>query len=124
MRVAALTMVYNEPVWARVWVRHYARQVGAAHCLVLDHGSDDGSTAGLEVAVERVRRSTLDEDARARLVSDCAAVLLRSYDAVVHTDADELLIADPLRYADLRAYAAANAGGGDGVRGRSAAFAG
>ena len=33
------------------------------------------------------------------------AELLRGFDAVVHTDADELLVADPARYADLRAYA-------------------
>jgi hypothetical protein len=106
MRIAALTMVYNEPVWARVWVRHYARQVGAEHCLVLDHGSTDGSTDGLGVAVERMRRSALDEDARAVVVSDCVRALLQRYDAVVHTDADELLVADPLHYADLTAYAA------------------
>lgn len=108
MRVAALTMIYNEPLWARVWVSHFARQVGAANCLVIDHGSTDGSTTGLGVAVERVQRSgALDEDRRAELVSDIAAALLRGYDAVVHTDADELLLADPARFADLREYAAA-----------------
>ena len=106
MRVAALTMVHNEPVWAPVWVRHYSRQVGAANCLVIDHGSTDGSTDALGVAVERVRRSALDEDARAGLVSECVRELLRSYDAVVHSDADELLIADPSQYEDLRAFAA------------------
>lgn len=108
MRVAALTMVYNEPVWTRVWVRHYAREVGAAHCMVLDHGSTDGSTEGLGVTVERMRRSALDEDARAALVSDCVRELLRRYDAVVHTDVDELLVADPKRYAGLPALAAAS----------------
>jgi hypothetical protein len=106
MRVAALTMMYNEPVWAQVWARHYAREVGAENCLILDHGTTDGSLDGLPVTIERLRRSALDEDARAALVSDCVAVLLRSYDAVVHTDADELLIVDPEHFADLRAYAA------------------
>ncbi len=109
MRVAALTMMYNEPVWARVWVRHYAREVGPENCLILDHGTDDGSLDGLAeqgVRVERMRRSALDEDARAAVVSDCAAALLERYDAVVHSDADELLLADPARFADLRAYAA------------------
>ena len=105
MRVAALTMVYNEPLWAPVWVRHYSRQVGAENCLILDHGSTDGSTDNLGVAVERVHRSALDEDARAALVSDCVREMLRSYDAVVHTDADELLVADPVQFADLRAFA-------------------
>ena len=107
MRVAAVTMMFNEPVWAPVWVRHYARQVGAENCLVLDHGTTDGSTEGLGVRVERVRRSALDEEARAALVSDCVRELLRGYDAVVHSDADELVFADPARFADLAAYAAA-----------------
>lgn len=106
MRVAAVTMMHNEPVWAPVWVRHYAREVGAENCVVLDHGSTDGSTAGLGVRVERVRRSALDEDARAALVSDVVRELLRGYDAVVHTDADELLVADPAQFATLRDYAA------------------
>ena len=52
MRVAALTMMHNETVWAPVWARHYAREVGAENCLVLDHGSTDGSTDGLGVHVE------------------------------------------------------------------------
>ena len=106
MRLAALTMIFNEPVWAPVWVRHYARQVGQENCFVLDHGSTDGSTAGLGVQVELVERTSLDERARAALVSARVAALLNEYDAVVHSDADELVIADPGRYADLRAFAA------------------
>ena len=110
MRLAALTMAFNEPVWARVWARHYARQVGAEHCFLLDHGSDDGSTEGLGVRVERFARSALDEDERAARVSVRAARLLQDYDAVVHADIDELLIADPRRFRDLRAFAAATGG--------------
>jgi hypothetical protein len=107
MRLAALTMVYNEPVWAGVWADFYSRQVGAANCFLLDHGSDDGSTEGLEVHVERLARSALDENARAATVSAVAAELLRSYDAVVHSDVDELVLADPSRYRDLPAFAEA-----------------
>ncbi len=109
MRVAALTMAYNEPVWARVWARYYARQVGAAHCYLLDHGSDDGSTDGLALNVEWLGRSPLDEVARAALVSERAAALLQSYDAVVHSDVDELVVAAPERYSDLVAFAGAAA---------------
>ena len=108
MRVAALTMAYNEPVWARVWAGFYARQVGAANCFLLDHGSDDGSTEGLGITVERIARVWLDEDERAARVSERAAELLRSYDAVVHSDVDELVVADPSRFADLVAFAAAS----------------
>lgn len=110
MRVAALTMSYNEPVWARVWARHYARQVGAEHCFLMDHGSDDGSAEGLDVNVERLGRSALDEEERAARVSQRAAVLLEHYDAVVHADVDELVVADPRRFRDLRAFAAAAPG--------------
>jgi hypothetical protein len=110
MRVAALTMSYNEPIWARVWAQHYSRQVGAEHCFLLDHGSDDGSADRLGVHVERLARSALDEEERAVRMSDRAAKLLEHYDAVVHADVDELVLADPRRYRDLRAFAAAAAG--------------
>ncbi len=113
MRVAALTMSYNEPVWARIWARHYGGQVGAEHCYLVDHGSEDGSADGLEVNVERLARSALDEEERAARMSARAADLLGRYDAVVHADVDELVLADPRRYRDLRAYAAARGVAGE-----------
>lgn len=106
MRIAALTMMYNEPVWAGVWARHYAGQLGAEHCTVLDHGSDDGSADGLAVRVRRLGRSALDETWRAAIVADEVRALLRHYDAVIHADVDELLVADPERYEGLQALAA------------------
>ena len=107
MRVAALTMAYNEPVWAPAWARHYATQVGAENCLLLDHGTDDGSTDGLPVPVRRLPRSPLDEVLRVHQVREAVAELLMRYDAVIHSDADELLLADPACYRDLRSFAAA-----------------
>ncbi len=107
MRVAAVTMAYNEPVWAPAWARHYAAQVGAENCLMLDHGSDDGSTDGLPVQVRRLERSPLDEVWRVEQVTAAVSELLGRYDAVIHTDTDELMLADPAQYADLRAFAAA-----------------
>jgi hypothetical protein len=47
----------------------------------------------------------LDEEARAALVSARAADLLGFYDAVVHSDADELVMADPARHRNLAAFA-------------------
>ena len=91
MQLAAVTMAYNEPVWAPAWARHYARQVGAEHCLVLDHGSDDGSTDGLPVPVRRLARSPLDDAWRVEQVAAVVQDLLGRDDAVIHTDADELL---------------------------------
>lgn len=111
MRIAALTMIYNEPVWAPVWARHYATQVGAENCFILDHGSDDGSThpdhLGLAMQVETLPRSPLDEEWRRDLVADRVKSLLVTYDAVIHTDVDELLIADPARWDGLQSWAKA-----------------
>ena len=96
MKLAAVTMVYNEPDYIDIWCRHYARQVGADNCYVIDHGSDDGTTDGLgEVNVTRLARSPFDDTARAELVSDFCRDLLKTYDVVVHADVDELLVADP-----------------------------
>ncbi len=107
MRVAALTMSYNEPVWAGAWARHYAGQLGAEHCTMLDHGSDDGSVEGLPVRVRRLARSALDEAWRVSVITEAVRVLLRRYDAVIYTDVDELLVADPRHYAGLLEFAAA-----------------
>ena len=108
MRVAALTMAYNEPVWAPVWARYYAGQLGAEHCLLLDHGSDDGSTGNLPIPVRRLPRSAVSEDWRGEVIEAEVRRLLQTYDAVICTDADELLLADPAHHPTL-ADAAAHA---------------
>lgn len=107
-RVAAVTMVYNEPEFVPLWVRHYGGQVGAAHCYVVDHGSEDGSTAGLgAVNVLRIPRSPKDDPKRTRFLSSFCSSLLEWYDAVIHVDVDELILPDPECCATLADYAAA-----------------
>ncbi len=106
--LAVVTMVYNEPVFLPVWLRHYAGQAGAANCFVLDHGSDDGSTAAAALAqasVLRLPRSPQDDGRRCGFVSDVCASLLNWYDAVIYTDVDELLVADPAVHASLAGLA-------------------
>ena len=100
--LAIVTMVYNEPDFLPVWAAHYRAAVGAEHCYVVDHGSDDGSvdTAG-PFQVTRLARSRLDEHWRADLVSRLCAGLLETYEAVAYTDVDELLVADPRRFDSL-----------------------
>ena len=106
--LAVVTMVYNEAALLPVWLRHFAAEVGAANCFVLDHGSDDGSTA--EAALRgasalRIPRSPQDDDRRCRFVADLCAGLLNWYEAVVYTDVDELLLADPAAWPSLAALA-------------------
>jgi hypothetical protein len=100
-------MVYNEADLLPIWRRHYEAQVGAPHCYIVDHGSDDGSTEGLgAISVLRLPRSAQEDTRRAHAVSRLCDALLCFYDAVLHTDVDEIVVADPARFADLRAYAA------------------
>lgn len=100
-------MSYNEPDYLPLWVRHYAGQVGAAHCYVVDHGSDDGSTAALDgVNVVRIPRSPQDDPRRARFMERFCAALLEWYDWVIHVDVDELLVADPARHQGLADFCA------------------
>ena len=104
--VAAITMAYNEAALLPVWARHYARQVGADHCYVIDHGSTEPLVLPSGVNVLRLPRSPHDDQRRARFVSDLTSSLLHYYEWVVHTDVDELVVADPKRHSNLPAFCA------------------
>lgn len=106
-RVAAITNVYNEKFNLPAWLSHYGAQVGIENCIVLDHGSDDGSTDDLRGAgVMRLPRGKLyNERDRMALINNLANNLLGYYDAVIYTDCDEFLIADPAKYENLKDYA-------------------
>ena len=108
--LAVVTMVYNEAVFLPVWLRHYTGEVPARHCYVVDHGSDDGSTApehlprGLNLL--HIPRSPQDDQRRAPFISKLCAALLAWYESVIYVDVDELLVADPAHHASLADFAA------------------
>jgi hypothetical protein len=105
--LAAVTMAYNDPDYVEIWSRHYGNQVGPEHCYLIDHGSDDGSTDMLgAINVIRIPRSPHDDVRRSRFLSQFCSGLLEWYEAVLHTDIDEIVVADPARHAGLADYAA------------------
>ena len=104
MRVACVTMTYNEPDMLPLWLAHYAPY----DRFVIDHGSTDGSTDGLPCERIRIPRSAHDNRRRADFVQDITRALLRYYDAVLFTDVDELVTPDPAEHATLAAYAEAH----------------
>lgn len=105
MKIAAITMVYNEARAIRRWVDYYSRQVGAENCYIVDHGSDDGSTTGLgAINVVRIPRSPQDNQKRADSISHFANSLLCWYDYVLYVDCDEFLVPDPRKYQGLWHY--------------------
>ncbi len=93
----------------RRWVGYYGAQLGHQNLVVVDHRSSDGSTEDLPCRVIRHERfpDGRFEKARMALASRLGAELLRSYDAVIFTDADEFLLADPDRYDGLLDFVAA-----------------
>jgi hypothetical protein len=106
-RLAAITMVYNDPVFLPIWRRHYGAAVGEHNLFVLDHGSDDGSTESLGAANRlRIPRGDFDEDQRSSFISRFHASLLCYYDAVIFADADEILVPDPAKFTGLADFIA------------------
>lgn len=105
-KVAAVTMAYNEPAYLPIWARHYARQVGADHCYVVDHGSTDTIPLPPGMNLLRLPRSPHDDVKRALFMSSIVEGLLEYYDWVIHTDVDEIVLADPAQHADLPEFCA------------------
>jgi hypothetical protein len=102
IKVAALTMIYNEPEYLPLWLRYYGQQLGAANCFVIDHGSDDDLTrwVGCE-NIFRLPRTPQDEVKRVQSMSCVAEMLLNYYDAVIYIDVDEFIVAKPTKYKSL-----------------------
>lgn len=109
--VAIITMVYNEDVLLPIWLRYYGAHLGREHLYVIDDGSNDGSTAGLDgVNVIRLERAPIDEDNRSLAISLFHERMLRHYDVVIFTDVDEILVPDPLTKLGLLEYIARHTG--------------
>ena len=99
-------MVYNETDLLPVWTRHYARQVGADYCFVIDHGSTEPVVVPPGVNVLRLPRSSHDDRRRAQFVGDLTRGLLCYFDWVIYSDVDELIVADPAFHANLPTFCA------------------
>lgn len=110
--LAAITMARDEGPMLRKWVDHYVAQVGADNVFVVDDHTVDGSTDDLPCAVLKIPylRKKAFEPSRMGLVSGLASGLLEAYDAVLFTDADEFVVADPKVHPSLRHFVAARPG--------------
>ena len=86
-------MVYNEAERLPRWLAYYGEQFGRENLYVIDHGSEDESSALLDgvTVIPLARGSLLDEIARAKLISDQVAELLEHHERVVFCDVDEFL---------------------------------
>lgn len=105
-KVAAITMAYNEATLLPIWTRHYARQVGADHCYVVDHGSTEPMVLPPGVNTIRLPRSAHNDERRATFISGLAGSLMLYYDWIIYTDVDELVVADPAQFRNLADFCA------------------
>lgn len=90
---AAFTIVRDEPFFLPLWLAYYGDQFGAENLLVVDHESDDGSTAGLPCEVMPVSHPCCyDHPWLCETAASVQEELFgRGYDTVVYTDVDEFL---------------------------------
>jgi hypothetical protein len=112
MKIAAITMVFNEAVFLPIWLQHYGTAFGAENLFVIDDGSTDHSTDHSTSQAKsyhclRKRRAAFDEEDRAALVGSLHRELLKHYDVVIYTDVDELIVVDPKLGLTLRDYLSA-----------------
>jgi hypothetical protein len=105
MKIAALTMCYNEAFFLPIWLEHYGCAFGFEHLYIVDDSSTDGCMSDVRAKnILRKKRSPLDEIDRALLISSLHRELLRYYDVVLYSDADEIIVIDPRLEISLRDY--------------------
>jgi glycosyltransferase involved in cell wall biosynthesis len=96
-KLAIITFVYNEKVQLPRWLKYYASQVESGKDLyILDHGSDDGSTNGLEDKYNLIRLPRTEghgsyQKWRVDYVSSMASKLLNEFESVIYCDSDEYI---------------------------------
>jgi hypothetical protein len=123
LKVACITSVRNDRLFLRKWIDYYGGNFGRAALFVILDGLDQEIPLGCEgvnflhlrnrdwaneVRNVKLRRAVMDHN-RARAMSDLARMLWRyDYQAVIATDVDEFLIADPARHASLDGFLQTN----------------
>jgi hypothetical protein len=100
---AVFTIVYNEPIFLPIWLRYYSRFFAPDDIYVLDHQSDDGSTAAHGFVRVPLERETYDDLWKVEANETYQRELLSRYDVVLTTDVDEIVAPDPA-HGTLRDY--------------------
>lgn len=108
-KICALTMVRNDEFYLKKWVAYYGKELGMENLYVYLDGKDQEIPQwcpGVNVvAVDKIPGQVVEaEKGRLDFLSTTAAELLKSYDLVIGTDADEFLIVDPKLGQSLSEY--------------------
>jgi len=108
-RICAITMVRNDDFYLKKWTAYYGSQIGEENLYILLDGKDqkipDWCPKAHITAYDKVPGKVVESDKRRiDLLSDEAAKLLKEYDLVIGTDADEFVVVDPKLGISLAEY--------------------
>lgn len=99
-KICAITMARNDEFFLTKWISYYGNQLGEENLFVFLDGKDQPvpKNAGKANIIHRERVSegiAKADKSRINYLSEVAADLLKRYDLVIGTDADEFLVVDP-----------------------------
>ena len=94
-------MVRNDEFYLRKWVEYYGRELGKENLYIYFDGIDQAVPSfceGTNVVVQEKLKGNVAQGDKKRIefLSRQAAQLFEKYDLVIGTDADEILVVDPL----------------------------
>ena len=99
VRYAALTMVHEEEVYFRLWLKHYGAMLGRENLYIITHGGDPSISELAEgCRMIYLPRAVVDgsfDASRFEVLNAYANFLLTQYDGLIAGDVDELLFVDP-----------------------------
>lgn len=104
MKIAAITMVYEEYAMLEKWYQHYGNLIGHENLYVVSHGRDDKhielTPKASHITVPRDKLWGF-EGRRQQSLADLQKSLYPYYDAVIRVDVDELVFVDPTIHSSL-----------------------
>ena len=109
LKIAAVTMGYNEKTHLPIWANYYARRLGVESLYVIDHGSTDHGSDRLARGINVVRiprADAFDESPRTHFVTNFVRSLLQYFDAVIYNDCDEIIVPHPGKYQNFQDFLA------------------
>lgn len=108
-KICAITMARNDSFFIKHWIDYYGGQLGKKNLYIYLDGTDQPIPENVGEAnvihCERIEGQVVNAEKR-RLghLSNMAEELLKTYDIVIGTDADEILIVDPNCNETLHSY--------------------
>lgn len=107
-KFCVFTFVKNEQVFLPIWLNYYSRIFNEEDIYVIDHDSTDGSIESCEQKYRFTRIPIhwgyYDAPWKTKQVCSFQKELLKEYEYVLYTDADEIIVPDPAKYSGLMEY--------------------